>query len=591
MAVTNTVTGKMNYLTVGGNTYEIEDKNAAPLASPAFTGTPTAPTATAGTSTTQIATTEFVMDAMSGAGAGTVTSVGISNATNGGLSVSGSPITSSGTITVGHSNILTSAQTTQAVYPIKIDKNGHISAYGSAVTIPSKTSDLTNDSGFITSDSDEKLALAEITSTVQYYPIIGTGTTASTRQYDTTGFIYIGTNGTTTTVGTANLTLGNATASGTVNNKRGQIYLYGASTGRTRINTNVTSGTSTVSFPDKGGTVALTDDIPTVPTITLNGSSTTSPSFYAPASVGTNGYYLKSNGSGAPTWASISIPSAGTSASAVGTSASGGSASTYSKSDHVHNITSSTITSALGYTPYNSTNPSGYVTTDINLQTTTYAPTTDSRTNECPLIFNAANTVAATGTKQSYTAVRYICVSGTKTASRISLGTPDTSGTADKYGAVRLYGTSSGYTDIVGSNNTSTTSYSVNIGNANGKLPVIKNELLTPSSGWTWRVWDSGLQEAWYHGSITFTTAGASYQGWYRSVETISLPTGSGLTAFADSATVIGNGAYNAHIFTAAGLVKTNGTQIEVQLLGGSAVPANTTATQCNIYVCGFARS
>ena len=77
-----------------------------------------------------------------GGGAGTVTSVGVSNATNGGLSVSGSPVTSSGTITIGHSNVLSSAQTTQAVYPIKIDKNGHISAYGSAVTIPSTASDV-----------------------------------------------------------------------------------------------------------------------------------------------------------------------------------------------------------------------------------------------------------------------------------------------------------------------------------------------------------------------------------------------------------------------------------------------------------------
>ena len=65
---------------------------------------------------------------------GTVISVGVSNATNGGLTVSGSPITSSGTVTIGHSNVLSSAQTTQAVYPIKIDKNGHISAYGSAIT-------------------------------------------------------------------------------------------------------------------------------------------------------------------------------------------------------------------------------------------------------------------------------------------------------------------------------------------------------------------------------------------------------------------------------------------------------------------------
>ena len=68
-----------------------------------------------------------------GTGGGTVTSVGVENDTNGGLSISGSPITSSGTIKVGHSNILTNAQTTSGVYPIKIDKNGHISEYGTAL--------------------------------------------------------------------------------------------------------------------------------------------------------------------------------------------------------------------------------------------------------------------------------------------------------------------------------------------------------------------------------------------------------------------------------------------------------------------------
>ena len=80
--------------------------------------------------------TEWVVIPSGDEPSGTVTSVAAANATNGGLTISGSPITSSGTITIGHSNVLTSAQTTQAVYPIKIDKNGHISAYGSAVTIP-----------------------------------------------------------------------------------------------------------------------------------------------------------------------------------------------------------------------------------------------------------------------------------------------------------------------------------------------------------------------------------------------------------------------------------------------------------------------
>ena len=42
----------------------------APLASPGFSGTPTAPTAAPATSTTQIATTAFVQDALSGLGAG-----------------------------------------------------------------------------------------------------------------------------------------------------------------------------------------------------------------------------------------------------------------------------------------------------------------------------------------------------------------------------------------------------------------------------------------------------------------------------------------------------------------------------------------
>lgn len=77
-------------------TSELSD--LAPKASPAFTGTPTAPTATAGTNTTQIATTAFVQAAVSSSGGGTVTSVGLTVPT--GLSVSGSPITSSGTLAI-----------------------------------------------------------------------------------------------------------------------------------------------------------------------------------------------------------------------------------------------------------------------------------------------------------------------------------------------------------------------------------------------------------------------------------------------------------------------------------------------------------
>ena len=55
---------------VDSNISNLSDSIAlkANIASPAFTGVPTAPTAAEGTSTTQIATTEFVMNAMSGGG-------------------------------------------------------------------------------------------------------------------------------------------------------------------------------------------------------------------------------------------------------------------------------------------------------------------------------------------------------------------------------------------------------------------------------------------------------------------------------------------------------------------------------------------
>jgi len=105
------------------------------------------------------ATSQLTNDSGYTTNTGTVTSVGVSNATNGGLSVSGSPVTGSGTITVGHSNVLTSAQTTQAVYPIKIDKNGHISAYGTAATA-SDVGALANSGGEVTGDIVLKSAAA-----------------------------------------------------------------------------------------------------------------------------------------------------------------------------------------------------------------------------------------------------------------------------------------------------------------------------------------------------------------------------------------------------------------------------------------------
>lgn len=55
-----TPTGGISATTISGAIEEL-DTEKAPLASPAFTGVPTAPTASAGTNTTQVATTAFVI--------------------------------------------------------------------------------------------------------------------------------------------------------------------------------------------------------------------------------------------------------------------------------------------------------------------------------------------------------------------------------------------------------------------------------------------------------------------------------------------------------------------------------------------------
>lgn len=47
------------------------------------------------------------------------------------------------------------------------------------------------------------------------------------------------------------------------------------------------------------------DNLTSKPVITFNGSAIKSPTLYAPTTAGTNDYFLKSNGSGAPTWAQL----------------------------------------------------------------------------------------------------------------------------------------------------------------------------------------------------------------------------------------------------------------------------------------------
>lgn len=83
------------------------DTSRAPLASPALTGTPTAPTATTGTATTQIATTEFVSNTV-----GAMTS-GVADVIMNGNSIVSSGIATIPEATTSANGYMTSAQATK----------------------------------------------------------------------------------------------------------------------------------------------------------------------------------------------------------------------------------------------------------------------------------------------------------------------------------------------------------------------------------------------------------------------------------------------------------------------------------------------
>ena len=78
--------------------------------------------------------------------------------------------------------------------------------------------------------------------------------------------------------------------------------LNGSSTTSLSFYAPTGAGTSGQYLKSNGSGAPSWTNFPAIPSITLNGSSTISPSFYAPTSAGTSGYVLQSNGSGAPTW-------------------------------------------------------------------------------------------------------------------------------------------------------------------------------------------------------------------------------------------------------------------------------------------------
>lgn len=181
------VTGS-NGLTGSGTSGSVTISHAAPSTSPAKTTSAVYPIkidqyghiTEAGSAIT--IPTQVTESTVSGWGftknAGTITGVTGSN----GLTGSGT----SGSVTISHAAPSTSpAKTTQAVYPIKIDQYGHITAAGTAVTIPSAPGTLnTNNTTAQTASSSEALSgtikLHKVSKTGTYSDLIGTPTNVST---------------------------------------------------------------------------------------------------------------------------------------------------------------------------------------------------------------------------------------------------------------------------------------------------------------------------------------------------------------------------------------------------------------------------
>lgn len=155
---------------------------------------------------------------------------------------------------------VTALSTTEGQHSTITNQNGAVS-----IAIPTKTSHLTNDSGFITSFTDENVKNTAVTAATTYYLTGSTSSSTATGGLSKHAAIKAYVTANSGTGGSARIDLGNTTATTSAGGKEGIIRLYGTSaTYYVELKAGAPSANRTISFPNKAGTVALTSDIPTV---------------------------------------------------------------------------------------------------------------------------------------------------------------------------------------------------------------------------------------------------------------------------------------------------------------------------------------
>ena len=167
------------------------------------------------------------------------------------------------------SNWNSKTSNTGTITSVKTTAGAHttinVSSGAANFNVPTATSHLTNDSGFITSFTDENVKSTAVTAATTYYLTGSTSSSTATGGLSKHAAIKAYVTANTSTGGSARIDLGNTTATTSAGGKEGIIRLYGTSaTYYVELKAGAPSANRTISFPNKAGTVALTTDIPTV---------------------------------------------------------------------------------------------------------------------------------------------------------------------------------------------------------------------------------------------------------------------------------------------------------------------------------------